>query len=148
MPERPGLVGRCPISRSFLCIMKGKGPEKRLSGRNGGVACGFVFLQQREPYYRQPDKERTNCYRLSGFFACSSGKPLFPGGSKSVSAGTDYYLFMASSSSMILRSLLKRGILCCPPSFPFARNQSWNNAGLALTISSRESAIPLYRLAS
>ena len=43
--------------------------------------------------------------------------------------------FIFSSSSMCLRLLLRRGTLCCPPSFPFDLSQSLKRSLRAFTIS-------------
>lgn len=59
----------------------------------------------------------------------------------------DYRLYR-SISSMMSRRLYSRGILCCPPSLLWSRNQASNIPVLAGMISRHSSAILLNRLAS
>ena len=59
----------------------------------------------------------------------------------------DYRLYR-SISSMMSRRLYSRGILCCPPSLLWSRNQASNIPVLAGMISRHSRAILLNRLAS
>ena len=45
------------------------------------------------------------------------------------------YWFILSSSSILVRLFERRGILCCPPSFPFVLSQSLKSSLRATTIS-------------
>ena len=68
-------------------------------------------------------------------------------GEKGNSDIKDYRLYR-SISSMMSRRLYSRGILCCPPSLLWSRNQASNIPVLAGMISRHSSAILLNRLAS
>ncbi len=84
----------------------------------------FVFLRLKEPFY---------LFTLLAFYL---SKRLFifllftflPFKAPS-------YWFILSSSSILVRLFERRGILCCPPSFPFVLSQSLKSSLRATTIS-------------
>ena len=101
----------------------------------------YISLRKRPAVLRDTAREAGNfllCeFGRAALFFCLIEKPDIK----------DYRLYR-SISSMMSRRLYSRGILCCPPSLLWSRNQASNIPVLAGMISRHSSAILLNRLAS
>ena len=132
----------------YICVAKHPVILRDTAGRRlipYDVSClsfpPYISLRKHPVMLRDAAREAGNfllCeFSRAALFFCLIEKPDIK----------DYRLYR-SISSMMSRRLYSRGILCCPPSLLWSRNQASNIPVLAGMISRHSSAILLNRLAS
>ena len=135
----PPLYLRCKTPRNTT----GHGRE----GVNTLRCIVFVFLPLYFPYGNTPQCYGTRQGEAENFLLCEFSRAALFFCLIEKPDIKDYRLYR-SISSMMSRRLYSRGILCCPPSLLWSRNQASNIPVLAGMISRHSSAILLNRLAS